>query len=84
MIIAWWVDGKFIRFDVKAVWWAQLIKVVVGLGIVVGIKAGLKAPLIALMGSAGIANAVRYGLMVVFAGALWPLTFKFWSKCGKK
>ena len=83
MLIAWWVDSKFIQFEVKAVWWAQLIKVVVGLGIVVGIKAGLKAPLIALIGNAGVANAVRYGLMVIFAGAVWPLTFKFWSKCGK-
>ena len=84
MLIAWWADRKFIHFEVKAVWWAQLIKVVVGLGIVVGIKAGLKAPLIALIGNAGVANAVRYGLMVVFAGAVWPLTFKFWSKCGRK
>ena len=84
MLIAWWADRKFIRFEVKAVWWAQLIKVVVGLGIVVGIKAGLKAPLIALIGNAGVANAVRYGLMVIFAGAVWPLTFKFWGKCGKK
>lgn len=83
MLIAWWVDRKYIRFEVKAVWWAQLIKIVVGLGIVVGIKAGLKAPLIALIGNAGVANAVRYGLMVIFAGAVWPLTFKFWSKCGK-
>ena len=84
MLIAWWADRKFIQFEVKVVWWAQLIKVVVGLGIVVGIKAGLKAPLIALIGNAGVANAVRYGLMVIFAGAVWPLTFKFWGKCGKK
>ena len=84
MLIAWWVDSKFIRFDTKAVWWAQLIKIVVGLGIVVGIKAGLKAPLIALIGNAGVANAVRYGLMVIFAGAVWPRTFKFWGKCGKE
>jgi len=27
---------------------------------------------------------VRYGLMVVFAGAIWPLTFKFWGKLGRK
>ena len=84
MLIAWWADRKFIHFEVKAVWWAQLIKVVVGLGIVVGIKAGPKAPLIALIGNAGVANAVRYGLMVIFAGAVWPLTFKFWGKCGRK
>ena len=84
MLIAWWADSKFIHFDTKAIWWAQLIKVVLGLAIVVGIKSGLKAPLIALIGNAGLANAVRYGLMVVFAGAVWPLTFKFWGKCGKK
>ena len=84
MLMAWWVDYKFIRFDTKAVWWAQLLKVALGLAIVVGIKAGLKAPLIALIGNAGVANALRYGLMVVFAGAVWPLTFKFWGKCGKK
>ena len=84
MLIAWWADGKFIHFEVKAVWWAQLLKVALGLGIVVGIKAGLKAPLIALIGNAGAANAVRYGLMVVFAGAVWPMTFRFWGKCGKK
>ena len=84
MLIAWWVDVQFIHFDTKAVWWAQLLKVALGLSIVVGIKAGLKAPLIALIGNAGIANAIRYGLMVLFAGALWPLTFQFWGKCGKK
>ena len=84
MLIAWWVDWKFIQFDTRAVWWAQLLKVALGLAIVVGIKSGLKAHLIALMGNAGITNAVRYGLMVVFAGAVWPLTFKFWGKCGKK
>ena len=83
MLIAWWADRKFIRFEVEAVWWAQIVKVALGLAIVVGIKSGLKAPLIALIGNVGIANAVRYGLMVVFAGALWPMTFKFWGKCGK-
>ena len=83
MLIAWWADRKFIRFEVEAVWWAQIVKVALGLAIVVGIKSGLKGPLIALIGNVGIANAVRYGLMVVFAGALWPVTFRFWGKCGK-
>ena len=83
MLIAWWADRKFIRFEVEAVWWAQIVKVALGLAIVVGIKSGLKAPLIALIGNVGIANAVRYGLMVVFAGAVWPTTFRFWGECGK-
>ena len=84
MLIAWWVDVKYVNFETKAVWWAQLVKIVLGLAVVVGIKSGLKAPLIAIIGNVGIANAVRYGLMVVFAGAVWPLTFKFWGKCGRK
>ena len=84
MLIAWWADRKFIRFEVEAVWWAQIVKVALGLAIVVGIKSGLKGPLIALIGNVGIANAVRYGLMVVFAGAVWPVTFRFWGKCGRK
>ena len=84
MFLAWWVEQRYIRFEVKAVWWVQIVKAVLGLAIVVAIKSGLKAPLIALLGHEGVANAVRYGLIVFFAGALWPLTFKFWNKCGKK
>ena len=83
MLIACWLDQKYIRFETKAIWWVQLIKVAVGLAIVVAIKAGLKAPLIALIGHAGAANAVRYGLMVLFAGAVWPLAFPLLRKLEK-
>jgi hypothetical protein len=44
------------------------------------IKAGLSAPLTALFGNEYIARAVRYFLIVIFAGAIWPLTFKKFSK----
>ena len=74
---------KYIRFETKAIWWVQLIKVAVGLALVVAIKSGLKAPLIALIGHAGAANAVRYGLMVLFAGAVWPLAFPLLRKLEK-
>ena len=83
MLIACWLDQKHIRFETKAIWWVQLIKVAVGLALVVAIKAGLKAPLIALIGHAGAANAVRYGLMVLFAGAVWPLAFPLLRKLEK-
>ena len=42
-----------------------------------GIRAGLKGPLLALFGSAGVAGAVRYGIMVLFAGAVWPAAFRY-------
>ena len=83
MLIACWLDQKYIRFETKAIWWVQLIKVAVGLALVVAIKSGLKAPLIALIGHAGAANAVRYGLMVLFAGAVWPLAFPLLRKLEK-
>ena len=84
MLAAWWVEHRSIRFDPKADWWVQVIKIAGGLALVLAIKSGLKAPLIALLGHEGVANAVRYGLIVFFAGAVWPLTFKFWGKLGRK
>ena len=28
--IAWWLDRRYIHFDTRAVWWVQLLKVVLG------------------------------------------------------
>ena len=83
LILAYILDEKWIHFPVKAVWWAQGIKIVVGLGLVLAVKSGLKEPLNALFG-ASVGRAARYFLMVVVAGILWPLTFKWFSKLGCK
>ena len=77
------IDEKYIRFDVKAVWWAQILKVALGLGVCMGVKSGLK-PLLHLFLSEHPATAIRYGLMVFVAGAVWPLTFPWFAKLGKK
>ena len=71
---AWWLDVRFIHFDTRAVWYVQLIKLVGGLALLLAIRAVLKAPLAALLG-AGVGGAVRYAVMVLFAGAVWPMTF---------
>ncbi len=78
------IDERFIKFDTKAVWWAQILKLVLGLLPVLAIKSGLKAPLLALFGGLPLANGVRYLLIVLFAGCVWPLTFKFFAKLGAK
>ena len=45
----------------------------------------LKAPLIALCGGAAeIAGGIRYLLVVLFAGCIWPLRFWGFSRLGKK
>ena len=79
-----WVEPKYIRFSEKAVWWAQLLKIALGLGVVIAIRLLLKEPLLALCGGHNAAHAIRYFLMVSVGGAVWPLTFRFWSKLGKK
>ena len=50
MLVSNIADRKHIRFETQAVWWAQLIKLVVGFACLLAIRSGLKAPLIALLG----------------------------------
>ena len=74
MLVGWWLDVRFIHFDTRAVWYVQVIKLVGGLALLLGIRAALKAPLAAALG-AGAGGAVRYGVMVLFAAAVWPMVF---------
>ena len=78
------MDSRYTNFDTKAVWWAQALKLILGLVILLAIKSGAKAPLYALTGGHHIADCLRYFLMVAFAGCIWPLTFPFFGKLGHK
>ena len=80
LIVVYPIDAKFINFDTKAPWYAQIIKLSVGLAAVLGLKSGLSAPLVSLFGNEYIARAVRYFIIVVFAATIWPLTFKYFAK----
>ena len=82
--LAFEMDERFIHFDTKAVWWAQLLKLAIGAIPLLAIKSGLKAPLNALCGGAYFADGIRYFLMVAVAGGLWPMTFPLFAKLGKK
>ena len=48
------------------------------------VKEGTKGVLNGIFGDEMIARAVRYCLVVITAGILWPLSFKWFSKLGKK
>ncbi len=80
MWLAFEVDSNYSHFETTAKWWAQLIKLAIGIIPVVLIKSVLKTPLYALIGNEFIADGIRYFLLTSFAGALWPLTFKLWRK----
>lgn len=84
MTLAWLLDRRYIHFETQAVWWVQVIKVAVGMALLLAIKSGLKAPLLALLGHEGLAGGVRYFLLVLVAGAVWPLVFRPMSKWGKE
>ena len=84
LIIVYLVDQRYLHFDTKAVWWAQVLKVAFGLLVVLAVKSGMKTPLEVLCGGHMIARGLRYFLIVIVAGIVWPLTFKWFSKLGRK
>lgn len=83
MVVAYTVDRRR-DFPVEGVWYAQVIKVVVGLVLALAVKEGLKAPLEAVFGAHMIARAIRYFALVIVAGVLWPMTFPRLSRLGRK
>ncbi len=84
MLVVYFIDSRYINFDTKATVLGQILKLVIGLIIVVALKEGLKPLLKILIGETLFSNAIRYFVLVVFAGAIWPLTFKKFSAVGKR
>lgn len=82
LIIVYAVDSKWLNFSEKAVWWAQLLKILGGLAVVLAVREGMRAPLDALFDGHLASRAVRYGLIVLVAGIVWPLSFRFFSRLG--
>ena len=74
-----WIDDRYIRFDTKAPLPVQLVKVLGGLSLVILLRLVTKAPLLALTNGHDSANGIRYLLMTLFGGAVWPLSFPLWN-----
>ena len=83
MLLSYALDRKYIHFETKAPPLGQILKCVIGLALVMGVRAVLKAPLYALFGNPNIADAARYFIMVFVAAAVWPMTFRFFARVGK-
>lgn len=73
-------DNQLLQFPNRAPWWGQLVKLAGGLALVVLVKMLLKDPLLSLCGGHMAAHAIRYFLMVLTAGAVWPMTFRFFEQ----
>ena len=80
LTIAYTLDLRHTRFDTKAVWWAQILKVVIGLVVTLALIEGTKA----VLGRSDLVTGLRYFLGVLFAAGIWPMTFGWFSRLGKK
>lgn len=84
MLVSLWLERRYVKFEVKAVWWAQILKVVLGVALLMAIRIGLKRVFVAMFGDALFPNVIRYFCMMVFGTLLWPMTFRWFAAMGKK
>lgn len=75
---------KFVPYKEQAPFLGQVLKVVLGFGIVMGVKFGLTPVTEHFFGTALWPRLIIYFLMVFIAGLLWPMTFPLWQKVGRK
>lgn len=82
--LAYPIERRYIRFDERAAWWVQILKVALGLVGVLAVKEGLKA-LFAAVGLTWVGmNAVRYFAVILFAALVWPQCFPLLRRLERK
>ena len=84
VIIAFPIERRFIKFSESGKWYTQIFKVAIGLSLVLGLLEGLKIPLNACLPENTIARALRYGLVVIFVIAVYPISFKWFNRLENK
>ena len=76
--IGYTLDLNKVKFRTDARWWAQILKVVVGLVITLALIEGPKF----VLGKSELVTGLRYGLGVLFATGIWPMTFGWFARLG--
>ena len=82
VLLAFPIERHFVKFDESGKWYTQILKAVVGFILVLGLLEGLKIPLNAILSQYEntVARAIRYGLVVFFVIAIYPISFKWFKK----
>lgn len=80
LFVAFEIDERFIHFDTAGGILLQIVKFVTGIVPLLLIKSGLEEPLYVLCGGHFVAEALRYFLILIYIGCLWPLTFRLFAK----
>lgn len=77
------VERAYVRFETKAVWWAQIIKVVLGIVILLALRIVLKK-LLGMISGSPLMDIARYFVMSFTAIAIYPRLFKYLNRLGAK
>lgn len=82
VLIAFPIEKHLVKFDESGKWYTQIVKAAVGFAIVLGLLEGLKIPLNLILSQYEytLARAIRYGLVVFFVIAIYPISFKWFKK----
>ncbi len=78
------IDNRYINFETDGNFLCQALKFTIGLIPLLGIKEGLRYPLGLIFGGSYVADGVRYLLLVIFAGCIWPLTFNWFKRISER
>lgn len=82
------INGEHFRFETRASLPVQLIKLVLGLAIVLGLRMGLKPIFHALFANDIWADMLRYFVITLFGVMIWPMSFRhierFYAKLTRK
>ena len=82
LLVVFFHERRTGGFETRAPFLGQVLKFTLGLALVAGVKAALKPAFYALL-PAGPADCVRYFLVVLLAGCIFPKTFSYFAKLGK-
>ena len=84
LAVVYLFDSSYLKFETGAPFLGQVLKYVLGLAIMLGLKTGLKSLLLAVGFTGPIQNTIRYFVITVFAGCIWPLSFPLLARVGKR
>ncbi len=76
------IERKFICFKERAVWWAQILKLLLGSVILVGILFGLRMLIRPMFNGNIFGDIIIYFILSGFVIVLWPMTFRWFSRLG--
>ena len=80
LVLGFYIEEKYINFDNTKTWWKIVLRVVIGVAVVLGIKSVLKLPYKNFVQEGtyigNVLDMIRYFLMMMFATTLYPFIFK--------